>query len=215
MSIKTKTFLKAIVTAQLIACCTLAYANQSPWQFRLRGIDFVPSTSSSTINIVGGAKVTNISSEFVPEFDISYYFTPNVAAELILATTHHTVKATGTVVGDVNLGSVNLLPPTLTLQYHFLPNYIINPYVGAGLNYTYFYNANSGPGLGSISYSNSFGPALQAGIDFALNKNWSINLDVKKVFIQTTAHVKAGGSTLTTDVNINPVIYGLGVGYRF
>lgn len=192
----------------------ISYASENPWLFRLRGIVVVPSVSSSTINVIGG-NVTDISTAVVPEFDISYFFTPHIAAELILGTTRHTVKATGTAVGNPDLGSVFLLPPTLTAQYHFLPNAIINPYLGVGLNYTYFYNVKNGPGLSGKSYTNSFGPAFQAGVDIALNKHWSINLDVKKILIRTTATLNAAGVPLTSDVKIDPFVYGIGVGYHF
>jgi outer membrane protein len=187
---------------------------QSPWMLRVRAIDVVPNAGSSTITGLGG-EVTDISSTIVPELDINYFFTQHVSAELILATSSHDVTATGTSIGDVNLGSVNVLPPTLTLVYHFLPESTISPYVGAGLNYTAFYDVDSGPVANSIDYTNSFGPALQIGADIAIDKNWSINLDVKQLFIQTDATVNVGEDSYTTNVDVNPTVYGIGIGYRF
>lgn len=211
-----KTHKIALTSALVLStfCSVSAYADQSPWQIRLRGIYVDPIVSSANIPVFGGS-VTGASSQFVPEFDINYFFNKHLAAELILATTRHSVTASDTVLGGLDLGKVNLLPPTLTLKYLFLPDCIFNPYIGAGLNYTYFYNVNSGPVANSISYSNSFGPALQAGIDVALNKNWSINFDVKKIFIETTASVTAAGQTVNTHVKLNPFVYGIGVAYRF
>lgn len=186
----------------------------SPWMMRLRAIDIVPIASSSTITGLGG-EVTDISSDIVPELDFSYFFTQNFSAELILATGNHDVTATGTSIGDVNLGSVNVLPPTLTFQYHFFKEKMISPYIGAGLNYTAFYDVDSGPVADSIDYSNSFGPALQVGLDVNINEHWSINLDVKQLFIQTDATVNVGSDSYTTNVNVNPTVYGAGIGYRF
>lgn len=204
----------ALVSLQAIADTTAANAEQSPWQVRVRAIDVVPEASSSTITGLGG-EVTDISSQIVPELDISYFFSKHVSAELILATSKSNVTATGTAIGNVDLGSVWVLPPTLTLQYHFLPEKMINPYVGAGLNYTTFYNVDSGPVADSIDYSNSFGPALEIGADIMIDENWMINLDVKQIFMQTNATVNVGADSYTTTVDINPVVYGVGIGYRF
>ncbi len=107
----------------------------SKWQFRLRGIAVTPDESAK-IGTIGGT--VDISTSVVPEFDITYFFTKNWAAELILATTNHDVEAVNTAVGKIDLGDVWLLPPTLTAQYHFTELGSFKPYLGAGLNYTIF-----------------------------------------------------------------------------
>ena len=112
------------------------------------------------------------------------------------------------------MGSVWLLPPTLTLQYHFLPTSRFSPYVGAGLNYTIFYNEKKGA-LRSISYDDNIGYALQAGIDYAIAGAWSLNVDVKKLWLNTDVKANLGGTALKADVDINPWIFGVGLGYRF
>ena len=186
----------------------------SPWQIGVRGLYVVPKTSSSAITSIDG-HVTHIGTSVVPELDINYYFNPHLSTELILGMTRNSVKATGTALGDIDLGKVSLLPPTLTLLYHFAPHALISPYAGAGINYTYFFDANHGPTATAIHYGNSFGPALQAGVDFNINRHWAINFDVKKVFIESHVTVTAAGSVVTTDVSIDPAIYGLGARYRF
>lgn len=191
-----------------------ATAQSDSWLVRLRAIDVVPDTSSSTISVIGG-HVNHISSQVTPELDFSYFFTKNIAAELILATTRHSVTAHNTALGSVNLGKVSVLPPTLTAQYHFLPKQRFNPYAGVGINVTHFYNVNSGPVATSIHYRNAVGPALQLGADFQLNDNWSLNIDAKKVFMSSDVTVYTPLATLNTNVRINPWIFGLGVGYRF
>ena len=112
------------------------------------------------------------------------------------------------------MGSVWLLPPTLTVQYHFAPTSRFSPYVGAGLNYTIFYNEKKGA-LRSISYDDNIGYALQAGIDYAIAGAWSLNVDVKKLWLNTDVKANLGGTALKADVDINPWIFGVGLGYRF
>jgi outer membrane protein len=183
-------------------------ASQGKWMVRARALGVIPQESSS-LNIGGKAAVDN---SIVPELDITYFFTPNLAAELIAATAKHKVTARNTSVGTVDAGSAWLLPPTLTLQYHFTQFEGIKPYVGAGLNYTHFYSEDSGA-LNSVKYSDSFGGALQVGVDVPVRDNWYVNLDVKKVFINTTA--KFNGGAVRADVDLDPWLVGAGVGYRF
>jgi outer membrane protein len=181
---------------------------------RLRGIGVVP-TERGDVKTAGGVDTglnTRLGNAYVPEVDVSYFLTPNIALELIAATTKHDVDASGSGGRNVDLGSVWLLPPTLTVQYHFAPTSRFSPYVGAGLNYTIFYNEKKGA-ANSISYDDNIGYALQAGIDYAIAGAWSLNLDVKKLWLNTD--VKVNGGALKADVDINPWIFGVGVGYRF
>ncbi|MEX1155165.1 OmpW family protein [Parvibaculum sp.] len=173
---------------------------------RARLLGVIPDEDAST-SIGGNVSVSN---DWVPEVDISYFVTDNIALELIAATTRHDVSHTAA----GSLGKVSLLPPTLTLQYHFLPKERFSPYVGAGLNYTFFYNEDApGGGITSIDYENSLGYALQAGVDYALTDNWYANVDVKKIFLSTD--VSINGGAVTADVDLDPWIVGLGVGYKF
>ncbi len=174
------------------------------WMLRARALGVVPQESSS-MNIADRVKVDD---SVVPELDITYFFTPNISAELIAAVTPHDV----TTKGGVDAGSSWLLPPTLTLQYHFNQCPMATPYVGAGVNYTHFFNTDAGS-LNSVKYDDSFGAALQAGVDIPLKDNWYANIDVKKVFISTTAKFTPSG--VRADVDIDPWLVGVGVGYRF
>jgi outer membrane protein len=100
------------------------------------------------------------------------------------------------------------------LQYHPLPDQRLSPYVGAGINYTIFFDEEDGDAT-SIDYENRFGFALQAGVDYALSGNWSLNLDIKKIFLNTDVETTVGGVDIDADVDIDPWIIGIGVGYRF
>lgn len=171
---------------------------------RARVLGVVPDEDGTVSN---GAK-TNIDNEIVPELDLTYFFTPNIAVEAIAAVTPHNVTTnTG-----VDAGDVWLLPPTVTLQYHFTQFDSVKPYVGAGVNYTHFFSADGGA-LTNADYDDSFGAALQAGIDVPLGDNLYFNADVKKVFINTDVTFQPSG--LTADVDIDPWLIGVGIGYKF
>ncbi|WP_242535600.1 OmpW/AlkL family protein [[Muricauda] lutisoli] len=187
--------------------------NDGKWQFRLRGIVISPDESAD-IEVIGGD--VDISTAFVPEFDITYFFDDNWSLELILGTAKHDVEAVGTDAGDIDLGSVWLLPPTLTAQYHFTGGDFV-PYLGAGPNLTLFYGVDEGPVADDVEYDTAVGFALQGGFDFMLNDKWFLNFDVKKLFLNTTATVDATtalGATVDADVDINPWIFGFGVGLK-
>lgn len=205
-----------VAAVALAAPAAPAAAKEGDLLVRARGIWVSPDEGSSLK--LGGAAIpgkANVDAQVVPELDFTYFLSDNVAAELILATTPHDVNATGTPLGNVDLGDVWLLPPTLTVQYHFDPAGKISPYIGAGVNYTIFYNEDAGAAR-SIDYENSFGFALQAGVDIALEGKWFLNLDVKKVWLNTEATIDAGlPSRIVADVDIDPWIVGVGVGYRF
>ena len=183
------------------------------WQLRLRGIVVTPDEGAS-IDAIGGD--VDISTTVVPEFDITYFLNEHWSLELILATTNHDVEAVRTAAGNLDLGDVWLLPPTLTAQYHFTGGDLV-PYVGAGPNLTIFYGADEGPIADNVDYDTSVGFALQAGFDFMLNDKWFLNLDVKKLFLSTDATIDATtalGATVGADVDIDPWIIGFGIGVK-
>ena len=180
------------------------------WQARFRWVSVLPN-ESATIGVIGGD--VEIGKSFIPELDFTYYFTENIAAELILGTTNHDVKAVNTALGNVDLGDVWLLPPTLTLQYHFNIS-DFKPYVGAGVNYTIFYNSDPGAVV-DVDYKNGFGYALQLGFDYDLDDTWFLNVDAKYVGLSTDVTVDAGIATVPAKVDINPLLIGFGVGVRF
>ncbi len=179
---------------------------------RLRAIGVMPS-ESSTITPIGGA--VDATSTWVPEADFSYFLTDQVAVELIAAVTKHRGTAVGTAAGNVPLGSVWLLPPTLTAQYHLRPANKVDFYVGAGINYTHMFSIgkpSAGP-VTAITYGDSFGPALQVGGDYDLSGPWFLNLDLKKVWIKSD--VRINGGAINAKVHLDPWIVGTGIGYRF
>ncbi len=181
-------------------------AQESPWMVRTRAVyvDMVNNdTTAANLNL-------NVSNKTIPEVDISYFFNKNVAAELILTVPQkqHVYS------GGSRIGSFKHLPPTLTAQYHFTNFNGYKPYVGAGLNFTKIANeyiTYQNPNDTHLS-NNSVGAAFQVGVDIPLTKQVSFNVDVKKVYLKS--HVYAGGTDIGT-LKLDPVLVGVGVGYRF
>lgn len=198
-------------TALVVTAAAPAFADSGDWLIRLRAIDVMPNESAS-IDPIGGD--VDIDNSIVPELDITYFFQDQWAVELILGVTPHDVAAVGTAAGDIDLGDVTLLPPTLTVQYHFNPEGTVRPYAGAGINYTHFFDESlpSGSALSTIDYDASLGLAVQAGIDFDMGNDWFFNVDAKYIDINTDVTIDGA---ITADVDIDPVIIGLGFGRRF
>lgn len=198
---------------------------QSPWMVRVRAVGVIPQESTNNFRVFGvpvaGEKV-EVSDSIIPELDITYFFTPNFAAELVLGTTPHnlSLKDNAGLLGPTGakyaVGRTWLLPPTLTAQYHFTNFGAFKPYVGAGLNYTIFYGEDAKGLITRLSVKDSVGFALQAGFDYMLDKHWGINFDVKKLWLQTEAKASVVGVVpVKTKVNLDPWLVGVGVTYRF
>ncbi|MES2150794.1 MAG: OmpW family outer membrane protein [Pseudomonadota bacterium] len=195
----------AILAATLAA--HNATAQQSDWLVRARAVHISPDNGADPISNVGAADRVTVSSKTIPEVDFVYFYTPNLAAELVLTYPQkHDVALDGK-----NIGSFKHLPPTLLAQYHFMPGQQFRPYLGAGVNYTRISSVNLLGGAGSLEHS-SVGLALQAGLDVAIDKNWSVNLDVKKVQIRSDLAISG---TRVSELKIDPVLVGIGLGYRF
>jgi outer membrane protein len=216
---------------------SMAMAEQGDWVVRLRAVNISPDEESKlgrmTNDAFGGGVANSVlnqganlevDSQTIPEIDISYYVTKNIALELILAVgSKHDVNIVDNgdvgqlVAGKQSLGEVNVLPPTLTAQWHFMPDQMFDPYVGAGLNYTKFMDNSLNLGPYQIRTDhNSFGPALQVGFDLNLKDGWLINADVKKVWIETDVHMNLGtGYKKIDELDIDPWVFGIGVGKKF
>jgi outer membrane protein len=190
-----------------------AAESRSPWMIRARAL-WVRPDASGEIDQIAGSDL-DIDSSVVPELDISYFVTPNIALELVLGVTPHDISGAGTISG-VDVGKAWLLPPTLTLQYHFTDFGAFKPYVGAGPNYTVFFNQDAAGGVvTALDLENSFGFALQAGFDFMIDRHWGFNVDVKKIYLRPDLTATIGGVPMTGNAKIDPLLVGTGVVYRF
>lgn len=175
------------------------------FQIRARALGVLPDEDSD-VNIGGDVDVGDA---LTPELDLTYFITPNIGVEAIAGTAQHSLTYTG----GADLGSTWILPPTVTLQYHFTPDNTFSPYLGAGVNYSYFYGEETGEGFDDLDVEGGFGFALQAGADIWINENWGVNFDVKKIFLDVDG--KLNGGAVRADIDLDPWLVGAGVSYRF
>jgi outer membrane protein len=212
------------LTLGLSAMPAAAY-EAGDWVVRGRIINVNPNDDSGAISAtavpgaVAGSGVS-VNDDTTLELDFTYMLDPHWGLELILGTTGHEVKANGTLSALGNVADVKVLPPTLTLQYHFSPSSNIRPYAGVGINYTHFYD-ESVEGVidqagASADFDDSWGLAAQAGVDVDINKDWFVNFDVKYIDIDTDATLKGTTlGTVTVDADIDPWVWGIGIGTTF
>jgi len=193
----------ALAVVGSVALPMAAQAADGPWLVRVRAVNLDSANKDDT------GLGLSINNKVIPEVDISYFITPNIAAELIL-----TYPQKQTVHSDVigaDIGTFKHLPPTLTAQYHFTDFGAFKPYLGAGLNYTRISNVDFGALPVTLDKS-SVGLAVQAGFDYEVAKNVYLNLDVKKVQIKTDVTV---GGVNKGSFKVDPLLIGAGVGFRF
>jgi outer membrane protein len=220
---QTKLFITAAIAA--LALTAPAHAEtgiaKGDWLVRLRGVLIAPTGNSGTIVPSLPTSSVDINTKFVPELDFTYMFSDHIGAELILATSKHTATGNSGPVAGIPLLTTWVLPPTLTLQYHLMPKSSFRPYVGAGINYTIFYSegatsqVDAAFGATDVSMSSSFGWALQAGVDVDISPKVFLNFDIKYIDMSSTATLTTGALVNTVDVDINPIIAGVGLGMRF
>ena len=176
---------------------------------RLRAVEVLPDFGSSVS--LGSAYHVTGSYMLIPELDATYFFDPHWSVEVIAGTTKHSLYLNK----SVYIGSTWILPPTVTLQYHFDALGPVQPYLGAGINYSLFYDKRGTAGLGKLKLTDQWGGALQAGFDVPLTEDgkYFFNADVKKIFVST--HASYTASAVTANVDVNPWLIGAGFGVRF
>jgi len=190
----------------------LAQQTEGPWMVRARalhlGMDNSNSAGQAPLAALPADSIS-VNDKTIPDVDISYFFSRNIAAELLLTVPQkHTVTINALGLG--NVGTFKHLPPTLTLQYHFTPDATFRPYVGAGINYTRISSVNLSAGLGLEN--DSWGPALQVGFDYKLSSKLFLNFDIKKLYIKSDVFLN--GSKIST-LKLDPLGIGVGLGWRF
>lgn len=190
---------------------------------RVRVDGVIPEVSTSGWN-VPGAKL-DVNASVIPEADISYFLTKNIAVEMICCVSENTIDGKGALSSYGSIGRTWVFPPTVLLQYHFdmaqfgLPQ--LKPYVGAGVNYTVFFDESANGGspakYSNLKINDAWGAALQIGADYHLTGNWFANVDVKQLFLDTSDSVYSGTlkATAHNNLTLDPTIVGVGIGYRF
>jgi outer membrane protein len=207
MRIKTLVAVLAVMTSLAPIAAQAQSSSGNPWMIRVRAVDLLWANGQSG-SVVQGANV-KAKDQIIPELDVSYFFTKNIAAELVL-TYPQSIQIDA---GGNKLGTIKALPPSLLLQYHFTDFGAFKPYVGAGVNYTIFSSRNNLSGGAYSVDSSSFGAVGQVGMDYMLDKNWGLNVDLKYATMSTNVTTAAGvdGGKLT----LNPWMPAVGVTYKF
>ena len=177
----------------------------------------VPNDSSD--KILGSQYELEVNSNTQLGLTLGYMFTDNVSLEVLAATPFSHDISTDLVGSDI--ASTKHLPPTLMVQYYFGESESkFRPYVGAGLNYTIFFdeelnNTGKNAGLSDLKLDDSFGLAANLGMDYMINDKWFVSASAWYANIETEATYKANGAAQKTDVKINPWVFMLSGGYEF
>lgn len=216
-----KLVIGASLFALAIAAPAQAQVKAGDVLVRARAIVVSPTEEAGSITPGFPTGSVGVSDSVAPEVDFTYMWSDHIGTELILATTKHDVGGRGSIAALGDVASTWVLPPTLTLQYHFAPQAKVRPYVGAGVNYTIFYSSDASRSLENaigktdVKLKDSFGYALQAGVDVDLTDRVFLNLDVKYIDIDTRARLTTGGAVNRVNVSLDPIVPSIGVGMRF
>lgn len=190
--------------APMAAFADGCFQQPQPWMVRVGGHNIDPTGGTSNTSAGGVA----VDSKFGLTLNLDYRLCKNLSVDVLGSQLFtHDIKLNGT-----KVGTTQLLPPTLTLQYHILPDTRFDPFIGVGVNYTHFWHERiNAPGVG-LHLSPTFGFAAQAGVDIALAPRWVLGVDVRYIQIEPDAYVN--GTKIGT-VNVDPLAYGVNFGYRF
>ena len=180
-----------------------AVAPWSRWIVGARVVNVYPNVSSSLSGF-------DVKDQWTGELDSTYFFTPNVAVEGSITWAKQDVTFNGT-----GVGALKMMPLTFTVQYHFTDLGAWKPYVGGGFNYTYFYETDLGNNAGASANRDSWGGALQAGVDYQIQRNWYVNFDVKYLWINNDVRLNNFNTGNSSSLDINPWLFGIGIRYRF
>jgi outer membrane protein len=232
-----KTMYKSLACIVLAASAAPALAN---WSVNVGAIAVQPKESSGHLNVVETvaglpANSTELSVDNNTQLGITidYQLNKNWTVELIAATPFsHDIQVSGSAIDGLAIGSSKHLPPTLLAQYHFdLGDSMFDPFVGLGLNYTNFFQeeasadlistlkalnvADSNDSVG-LKLKDSWGLAMQAGVNVKLADSWSAHLMLSKMDIDTTGRVLVNDTVIqSVDVSIDPYVWMLGARYSF
>lgn len=230
---KTKLSLIAIALSAFAAAPAMA-----DFSINVGAINVMPDESSSNLNVIetvaglpAGSTGVAVNNNTQLGLTFDYKFTENFGLQLIAATPFsHDLKVKGSAIDGLNIGKTKHLPPTLMAQYHFTQHAKFQPFVGVGLNYTTFFDEKVNGDLEgalialdvttanddvSLSLSESWGLAVQAGFNYAINERMGVHFMVSKMAIDTTGNVKVNGATVqSVNVDIDPLVAMLGFRWK-
>ena len=197
---RTLIFRNTLAAALVFAAVPASAYEKGDWAVSLGAHQINPGSNNGTL--AGGAFNTDVGSNLGLTFTGEYFFADQWGIEVLAALPfEHSVKLNG-----VEAATVKHLPPTFSLQYHFKGEKV-SPFIGLGLNYTTFFSIKEKGSLtgATLDLEDSWGLAAHAGLDFALNENQFVRIDIRKMDIDTKA--KLNGNNIGT-VNIDPLVYG-------
>ena len=189
-----------------------------------------PNDDSSNVNVnaLGGnvGMGVEVDNDTQLGLNLVYMLDSNWGVEVLAATPFtHDVNLVGTADNDLGLGDGKLaevthLPPTISAVYFFDTNSAFVPYVGAGLNYTFIYDeeftgAREDQTFTDLDLDNSFGWSAQVGFDYKIDEKWLINASARYIAIDTTADFTVATVAGSVDVDIDPWVYTVSLGYVF
>jgi outer membrane protein len=225
---KNTLILTAAITAALLSSMPVQALEKGDILARARIINIHPNVNNGNRlsdhdtgqRIDAGVKVDT---QATLDLDFTYMVTNHVGLELLLDTTSkHTIRSSRAL-NDVKIGDVRVLPPSLIAQYHFLPNKSYRPYAGAGINYTFYFDENTHKewdaalgGKTKLSVKDTWGYVAQVGMDIDIVDGWFFNMDIKYIGMNTKAVVKVDGvKSFDANFDVNPMVYGVGIGTTF
>lgn len=207
-----KAVLGAAVTAAIFSAQAMAEAGDIKLRVGAAGV--YPTGDSETITAVGPTAKVEADSAWSLGLSLTYMFTDNIGLGVLGAYPFtHDVNLKGAGAADGKVAEVTQLPPTITVQYFFNNSSAFTPFVGAGLNYTTFWDEKTDGALAgtNLSLDDSWGYALEAGVDYDINDKWMVSAQVYYIDIDTKADTAVGN----IDVQIDPVAYLFTAGYKF
>jgi len=221
---------KNILTLVLLSSLSASVFAHQAGDFLIRGglTNVNPDNGKSAILLADADSTMTLTVDDNTQLGLNfvYFYNNNLAVEVLAATpfTHDVyIQDKNSVLGvdGAKLGKVTQLPPTISALYYFNTDSAFKPYVGAGLNYTVFFNekftdAPKNLGLSDLSLDGSFGYAVQIGTDYEINKKWSINASARYIDIDTDATFSVGGEKIgKASISVDPMVYSLMIGYKF
>lgn len=224
-----KQFVAAAVMSAIVALSGPVMAYQAGDVIVRGGIATVaPDIDSGALTMNGASASTpkttvDLESDTQIGLSVTYMVHDQIGVELLAATPFkHTIKVKGGLANLDKLADVEHLPPTLTVQYYPMESSsVFQPYVGVGLNHTIFFNeelkGTNKTTFNGIKLQKSWGLAAQLGADYRINEAWSVNAAAWYVDIETKASFKdaAGTSKYKVDVDVDPIVYMVGVAYHY
>lgn len=222
-----KSTLATIILAALVTA-PAAFAYETGDILVRAGLTSVSPDDSSSNILAGGADLgvnVTVDSNTQLGLNVAYFVTPNINIELLAATpfTHDVNFGVADPLGTGNqVGEVTHLPPTVSVNYYFADaSSAFQPYAGVGVNYTIFFDeqftsANKEAGLSDLSLDNSFGLSAQLGFDYTIDEKWHVNASARWIDIDTSATFKVGEAKgEIKDIQIDPYVYTVSLGYKF